>query len=149
MADFIGESNILDGLMLQDYEVRFAGHRFPCLDKGFGTNTPVDVVIRPEDIDVVQADSTHITGEVTNVTFKGVHYEIIVDVAGFKWMIQSTDCREVGDRIGLSLTPDDIHVMAKSEYSGQFGDYSTFSDEMEEDMAASGGEEGAGNEDEL
>ncbi len=149
VADFIGESNILDGLMLQDYEVRFAGHRFPCLDKGFGTNTPVDVVIRPEDIDVVQADSTHITGEVTNVTFKGVHYEIIVDVAGFKWMIQSTDCREVGDRIGLSLTPDDIHVMAKSEYSGQFGDYSTFSDEMEEDMAASGGEEGAGNEDEL
>ena len=132
--------------MLEDYQVKFAGHRFKCLDKGFGTNTPVDVVIRPEDIDVVQADSTHITGVVTNVTFKGVHYEIIVDVAGFKWMIQSTDCRAVGDRIGLSLTPDDIHVMAKSEYSGQFGDYSTFSDEMEEDMAG-GEEEGAGNED--
>ena len=95
---------------------------------------------------MVQADSTHITGVVTNVTFKGVHYEIIVDVAGFKWMIQSTDFRAVGDRIGLSLTPDDIHVMAKSEYSGQFGDYSTFSDEMEEDMAAAG-EEGAPGED--
>ncbi|WP_322174332.1 ABC transporter ATP-binding protein [Acutalibacter caecimuris] len=144
VADFIGESNILDGLMLEDYQVKFAGHRFQCLDKGFGTNTPVDVVIRPEDIDVVQADSTHITGEVTNVTFKGVHYEIIVDVAGFKWMIQSTDCRQVGDRIGLSLTPDDIHVMAKSQYSGKFGDYSTFSDEMEEDRLAS--EEGSGDE---
>ncbi len=136
VADFIGESNILDGLMLEDYSVKFAGHKFQCLDKGFGTNTPVDVVIRPEDIDVVQADSTHITGEVTGVTFKGVHYEIIVDVAGFKWMIQSTDYRAVGDRIGLSLTPDDIHVMSKSAYSGRFGDYSTFSDEMEEDMAA-------------
>ena len=137
VADFIGESNILDGLMLEDYWVKFAGHKFRCLDKDFGTNTPVDVVIRPEDIDVVEPDSTHITGEVTAVTFKGVHYEIIVDVAGFKWMIQSTDCREVGDRIGLSLTPDDIHVMAKSEYSGTFGDYSTFSDEMEEDILAS------------
>ncbi len=136
VADFIGESNILDGLMLEDYSVKFAGHKFQCLDKGFGRNTPVDVVIRPEDIDVVQADSTHITGEVTGVTFKGVHYEIIVDVAGFKWMIQSTDYRAVGDRIGLSLTPDDIHVMSKSAYSGRFGDYSTFSDEMEEDMAA-------------
>ncbi len=146
VADFIGESNILDGVMLEDYSVRFAGHTFRCLDKGFGKNTPVDVVIRPEDIDVVQADSTHITGEVTAVTFKGVHYEIIVDVAGFKWMIQSTDFRAVGDRIGLSLTPDDIHVMAKSEYSGMFGDYSTFSDEMDEDMQAGGEEEGKTDE---
>lgn len=146
VADFIGESNILDGLMLQDYKVRFAGHTFDCLDGGFGKNVPVDVVIRPEDIDVVDADSTHITGEVTAVTFKGVHYEIIVDVAGFKWMIQSTDYRAVGDRIGLSLTPDDIHVMRKSEYSGTFGDYSTFSDEMEEDITAS---EEAQNEDEI
>ena len=136
VADFIGESNILDGLMLEDYRVRFAGHTFQCLDKGFGVNTPVDVVIRPEDIDVVQPDSTHITGEVTGVTFKGVHYEIIVDVGGFKWMIQSTDYRAVGDRIGLALTPDDLHVMAKSEYSGMFGDYSTFSDEMGEALEA-------------
>ncbi len=142
VADFIGESNILDGLMLEDYQVKFAGQRFKCLDKGFGENTPVDVVIRPEDIDVVEPDSTHITGEVTNVTFKGVHYEIIVDVAGFKWMIQSTDYRAVGDRIGLSLTPDDIHVMAKSQYSGTFGDYSTFSDEMEEDINQTAAEEG-------
>jgi spermidine/putrescine ABC transporter ATP-binding subunit len=134
VADFIGESNILDGTMMDDYRVRFAGHVFQCLDKGFGKNTKVDVVIRPEDIDIVSLDSSDIIGEVTSITFKGVHYEIIVDVSGFKWMIQSTDCQEVGNRIGLSLMPDDIHVMAKSEYSGTFGDYSTFSDEMEEDM---------------
>ena len=146
VADFIGESNILDGLMVRDFEVKFAGQRFKCLDKGFGENTPVDVVIRPEDIDVVEPDSTHITGEVTNVTFKGVHYEIIVDVAGFKWMIQSTDYRAVGDRIGLSLTPDDIHVMAKSQYSGTFGDYSTFSDEMEEDINQTAEQEGGDDE---
>ncbi len=146
VADFIGESNIRDGLMVRDFEVKFAGHRFKCLDKGFGDNIPVDVVIRPEDIDVVEPDSTHITGEVTNVTFKGVHYEIIVDVAGFKWMIQSTDYRAVGDRIGLSLTPDDIHVMAKSQYSGMFGDYSTFSDEMEEDINQTAEQEGGDDE---
>ena len=134
VADFIGESNILDGMMQDDYRVKFAGHIFQCLDKGFGKNKPVDVVIRPEDIDIVGADSSHINGEVTSVTFKGVHYEIIVDVSGFKWMIQSTDKQEIGARIGLSLTPDDIHVMEKSEYSGMFGDYSTFSDEMEEDL---------------
>lgn len=137
VADFIGESNILDGVMLEDYSVKFAGHVFRCLDGGFGKNTPVDVVIRPEDIKVVEPNSTLITGDVTAVTFKGVHYEIIVDVAGFKWMIQSTECHQVGDRIGLSLTPNDIHVMHKSEYSGMFGDYSTFSDEMGEDIDAS------------
>ena len=137
VADFIGESNILDGIMLEDYSVKFAGHVFRCLDSGFGRNVAVDVVIRPEDIKVVEPDSTLITGEVTAVTFKGVHYEIIVDVAGFKWMIQSTECRQPGDRIGLSLTPNDIHVMHKSEYSGKFGDYSTFSDEMGEDIMAS------------
>lgn len=144
VADFIGESNILDGLMLEDYRVKFAGHIFQCLDGGFGSNTPVDVVIRPEDIKVVEPNSTLITGEVTAVTFKGVHYEMIVDVAGFKWMIQSTSCRGVGDRIGLDLTPEDIHVMAKSEYSGMFGDYSTFSDEMEEDKLST--EEGDADE---
>ena len=134
VADFIGESNIIDALMVEDYKVKFGGLTFECLDKGFGKNKPVDVVIRPEDIDVVEPGKSYITGEVTNVTFKGVHYEIIVDVDGFKWMIQSTDFQEVGAQIGLSLTPDDIHVMNKSEYSGTFGDYSTFSDEMEEDI---------------
>ena len=138
VADFIGESNILDGTMIEDYLVEVAGIRFKSLDSGFGKMAPVDVVIRPEDIDMCPADSSgaHIIGEVTSVTFKGVHYEIIVDVDGFKWMIQSTDFVKVGDRIGLTLTPDDIHVMKKSKYSGTFGDYSTFSDEMEEDLLA-------------
>nr|WP_319488266.1 spermidine/putrescine ABC transporter ATP-binding protein [uncultured Caproiciproducens sp.] len=133
VADFIGESNILDGVMREDYLAEFAGHPFKCVDKGFKKDEPVDVVIRPEDIDVVEPDASHISGNVTSVNFKGVHYEIIVDVRGFKWMIQSTDYQEVGKKIGLVLQPDDIHIMHKSEYSGMFGDYSTFSDEMDED----------------
>lgn len=85
VADFIGESNILDGVMVDDYLAEFAGQRFRCVDKGFAKNEPVDVVIRPEDIDVVAPDESPLSGVVTSVTFKGVHYEIIVDVAGFKW----------------------------------------------------------------
>lgn len=133
VADFIGESNILDGIMHEDYVVEFAGHKFQCVDYGFKPDEPVDVVIRPEDIEVVEPDTCHLTGTVTSVNFRGVHYEIIVDVRGFKWMIQSTDFQEVGKKIGLFLQPDAIHIMHKSEYSGMFGDYSTFSDEMEED----------------
>ena len=142
VADFIGESNILDGVMLDDYLVKFFGRKFQCVDKGFEKNEPVDVVIRPEDIDIVPTGSAaaHINGVVTSVTFKGVHYEIIVDVDGFKWMIQTTDSANVGDKIGLALTPDDIHVMAKSVYSGTMGDYSTFSDEMEEALQEEGSE---------
>lgn len=134
VADFIGESNIVDGFMLDDFKVRFAGKIFDCLDSGFGKGKPVDVVIRPEDIKVVPLDKAQISGEVTNVTFKGVHYEIIVDVDGFKWMIQSTEFEKEGSKIGMLMTPYDIHVMDKSEYSGTMGDYSTFSDEMEEDI---------------
>ncbi|WP_277668528.1 spermidine/putrescine ABC transporter ATP-binding protein [Caproiciproducens galactitolivorans] len=140
VADFIGESNILDGIMHEDYLVEFAGHPFKCVDKGFQTDEPVDVVIRPEDIDVVEPDASHLSGTVTSVNFKGVHYEIIVDVHGFKWMIQSTDYQEVGNRIGLSIQPDDIHIMHKSEYSGMFGDYSSFSDEMDEESQPEGKE---------
>lgn len=140
VADFIGESNILDGIMHEDYLVEFAGHPFKCVDKGFQTDEPVDVVIRPEDIDVVEPDASHLSGTVTSVNFKGVHYEIIVDVHGFKWMIQSTDYQEVGNRIGLSIQPDDIHIMHKSEYSGMFGDYSSFSDEMDEESQLEGKE---------
>ena len=146
VADFIGESNILDGVMLEDYLCSFAGKKFRCVDAGFQKNENVDVVIRPEDIDVVEADSTHLTGTVTNVTFKGVHFEIIVDVEDFKWMIQSTDYQPVGAKIGLRIQPEDIHIMKKSVYSGTFGDYSTFSDEMEEDAAK---EEEAEREDEV
>ncbi len=131
VADFIGESNIVDGVMHEDYLVSFSGKKFRCLDNGFEKNEPVDVVVRPEDVDVVSVERGMLTGVVTSVTFKGVHYEIIVDIGGFKWMIQTTDYVENGASIGLYIEPDAIHVMKKSEFSGMFGDYSTFSEEME------------------
>ena len=132
VADFIGESNILDGVMLDDYLVKFFGRKFECVDKGFEKNEPVDVVIRPEDIDIVPADQGHLCGTVTSVTFKGVHYDTIVDFKGYKWLIQTTDYHEVGEVIGIILNPDDIHIMKKSEYSGLFGDYSSYSAEYDE-----------------
>jgi len=144
VADFIGESNILDGFMRRDYEVEFFGHRYQCLDKGFSRNEPVDVVIRPEDIDIVPPDGNHLTATVTNVIFKGIFYDTFVDVGDFKWLIQTTDYHEIGDEIGISLDPDAIHVMKKSDYSEQFGDYSSYSaeyDEMEEDPEGEGDEE--------
>ena len=146
VADFIGESNIVDGIMRQDFRVTFSGHTFTCVDKGFAKNENVDVVIRPEDVDIVPIEKGMLRGTVTSVTFMGVHYEIIIDINGFKWMIQTTDSASVGDRIGLALTPDDIHVMAKSVYSGTMGDYSSFSDEMGEALQASeeGGADDAG-----
>ena len=131
VADFIGESNILDGNMKEDFKAEFSGHIFQCLDKGFANGEDVDVVIRPEDIIVTDYDKGMISGTVTSVTFKGVHFEIIVDIKGFKWMIQSTKEQKVGDEIGLIIEPDSIHIMKKSKYSGLYGDYSTFSDEIE------------------
>ena len=132
VADFIGESNILDGVMLNDFSVSFSGHTFTCLDKGFGAKEPVDVVVRPEDVDIVSPDKGMLQGVVTSVTFMGVHYEVIVDIGGFKWMIQTTDFVDVNEKIGLYIEPDAIHVMKKSEYSGMFGDYSSFSNELDE-----------------
>ena len=131
VADFIGESNIVDGVMLEDRRARFSGHTFDCVDGGFAPNEQVDVVVRPEDVDVVAPEAGMLRGLVTGVTFKGVHYEIIVDVAGFKWMIQTTDFVEEGATIGLYIEPDAIHIMKKSEFSGMFGDYSSFSDELD------------------
>ena len=131
VADFIGESNIVDGVMLADYRVKLAGHTFDCVDGGFEANEPVDVVIRPEDVDVVPVEKGMLSGLVTGVTFKGVHYEIIVDVKGFTWMIQTTDFGAEGETIGLSIDPDAFHIMKKSEFSGMFGDYSSFSDELD------------------
>ena len=131
VADFIGESNIVDGVMLEDKKVRFSGKIFDCVDGGFGPSEQVDVVVRPEDVDVVAPDKGMLTGQATSVTFKGVHYEIIVDIGGFKWMIQSTDYVAPGQTIGLYIEPEAIHVMKKSKYSGMFGDYSSFSDEMD------------------
>ena len=132
VADFIGESNILDGVMLADRKVRFSGHTFTCVDSGFEVKEPVDVVIRPEDVDIVPEERGMLRGTVTSVTFLGVHYEIIVDIGGFKWMIQTTDFVDVDEHIGLYIEPDAIHIMKKSEYSGMFGDYSSYSDEMDE-----------------
>ena len=132
VADFIGESNILDGVMLEDKKVSFAGHVFQCVDGGFGKREAVDVVVRPEDVDIVPEEKGQLRGVVTSVTFLGVHYEIIVDINGFKWMIQTTDFADVDDRVGLFIEPDAIHIMKKSKYSGMFGDYSSFSDEMDE-----------------
>ncbi|MBQ6898809.1 MAG: ABC transporter ATP-binding protein, partial [Clostridia bacterium] len=132
VADFIGESNIVDGIMKEDRIVEFSGHVFDCLDGGFGKNEAVDVVVRPEDVDVVPVSEGMLTGKVTSVTFKGVHYEIIVDIGGFLWMIQSTDIQYEGSEIGLVIEPDAIHIMKKSEYSGTFGDFSSYSDEFDE-----------------
>ncbi len=132
VADFIGESNILDGVMKADYRACFSGREFECLDSGFGVNEPVDIVVRPEDVDIVKKDEGMLNGIVTSVTFRGVHFEIIVDIGGFKWMIQTTDEHKEGDEVGLFIEPDAIHVMKKSKYSGKFGDYSSYSDELDE-----------------
>ena len=132
VADFIGESNIVDGIMREDFKVTFSGHTFECVDKGFEKNEPVDVVVRPEDVDIVPLEKGMLQGLITSVTFMGVHYEIIVDINGFKWMIQTTDYAAEGEKVGIYIEPDAIHIMKKSEYSGMFGDYSSYSMEMDE-----------------
>ena len=140
VADFIGESNIIDGIMRADGVVEIFNRKFKCLDGGFAPDEPVDVVIRPEDVDIVPEDQGQLRGTVTSVTFKGMQYDIIVDFYGFKWLIQTTDLSPVGTRIGIKIDPDGIHVMSKSPYSGMFGDYSSYSEEYEE-MEESGDEE--------
>ncbi len=151
VADFIGESNILDGIMHTDFVVEIFNRKFKCLDKGFAPMEPGDVVIRPEDIEIVAPDKGRLQGTVTSVTFKGVHYDTIVDFKGYKWLIQTTDYHEVGSVIGIILNPDDIHIMKKSDYSGMFGDYSSHSAEYDEindpDFDADEAEEDADDED--
>ena len=110
VADFIGESNIIDGVMLRDFRVEFAGQEFTCVDKGFA---PKEVVVRPEDIQIVPAIQGQLTGVVENVIFKGVHYEMHVRQAGFEWMIHSTQAAQVGELIGMNIGPDEIHIMKK------------------------------------
>lgn len=133
VADFIGESNIVDAIMLDDYKVTFGGVKFKCLDAGFEKNEFVEAVVRPEDIKIVEVGAkAALNGTITGVTFKGVHFEILVDVGGFIWMIQTIqEGLKVGDKIGMYIEPDAIHIMKRSEYSGEFGDYSYFSDEMD------------------
>jgi spermidine/putrescine transport system ATP-binding protein len=132
VADFIGESNIIDGIMRADGVVEIFNRKFQCLDGGFAKDEPVDVVIRPEDVDIVDEEAGQLKGTVTAVTFKGVHYDTIVDFYGFKWLIQTTDYCPVDSHIGIKIDPDGIHVMKKSHYSGMFGDYSSYSEEYEE-----------------
>lgn len=115
VADFIGESNIVDGVMHDDFDVSFAGGRFVCVDKGFAKDEPVDVVIRPEDIDCVPESEGMWSGTVESIVFKGVHYEILVDSGDAHWMIHSTDPQTPGSRVGMKITPDDIHIMHKSD----------------------------------
>ena len=115
VADFIGESNILDGIMKKDLLVELFGNEFECVDKGFGENTPVDVVIRPEDIKLIDAADAKITGIVESVTFKGVHYEMVIDAYDFSWLVHSTKAAEVGSAVGISFDPYDIHIMRKME----------------------------------
>ena len=115
VADFIGESNIIDGVMYEDFEVDFAGQAFHCVDKGFNLNERVDVVIRPEDIIVGDYETSPISGQVESVIFKGVHFEITVDAHGYKWLIHSTQSQEVGALIGMNVKPSDIHIMRKME----------------------------------
>lgn len=115
VADFIGESNIMDGLMHKDYLVEFANDYFECLDKGFAPMEQVQVVIRPEDISVVPVEGAKLTGLVDSIIFKGVHYEIMVDSLGQNWMIHSTRYVEPGTLIGMEVTPNDIHIMKRTE----------------------------------
>lgn len=114
VADFIGESNILPGVMIRDRYVSFGGHDFVCVDSGFGENTPVDIVVRPEDVRIVAREAGMLEGTVETVTFKGVHYEMTIRSAdGFEWLVQSTAMTPVGETIGMNIGPDEIHVMRK------------------------------------
>ena len=115
VAAFIGESNILHGTMIEDDLVEMCGRQFECVDEGFGHNTPVDVVVRPEDVMVVGEDVGMLVGEVTSVTFKGVHYEMVVRAGSFDWRIHSTTMQPVGSRVGLTIVPFNIHIMARSD----------------------------------
>ena len=114
VADFIGESNIIDGVMLEDRKVEFCGREFECVDSGFGHNTPVDVVIRPEDLRLVYAGDGLLQGVVESIVFKGVHYEMMVRTEHFTFTVHSTMAEPVGKTVGLTVIPFDIHIMHKN-----------------------------------
>ena len=115
VADFIGESNILTGVMLEDYKVEFSNNIFTCVDSGFNKNESIDVVIRPEDIEITTIDKGMLTGKVNSVTFKGVHYEIEVETKDNKWIVHNTKSANVGSTVGLIIDPEAIHIMRKVE----------------------------------
>ena len=113
VAGFIGESNIIEGTMIRDYLVAFDGFEFECVDKGFEDNEEIEVVLRPEDLDIVDPGQAKIRGIVRNITFKGVHYEILIETELRTYMVHTTDYAEVGREVGLKFGPEDIHVMCK------------------------------------
>lgn len=113
VADFIGESNIIKGKMLKDFTVEFANKVFECLDKGFSENEEIDAVVRPEDIKLVSEEKGMISGRVKSVTFKGVHYEMLVEEQDYIWTIHSTQMVETGSRVGMVMNPNDIHIMKR------------------------------------
>ena len=113
VAGFIGESNIIEGVMIEDYLVEFDGFRFECVDKGFEDMEEIEVVLRPEDLDIVDPADAQIKGVVRNITFKGVHYEILIETERRTYKVQTTDYAEVGREVGLKFGPEDIHVMCK------------------------------------
>ncbi len=123
VADFIGESNIFKGIMKKDYLVTYEEIDLECLDAGFEENEEIDIVIRPEDVKVVGYNESQIRGTVTDVVFKGVHYEMCFDIDGVQWLCHSTKEEKVGEKIGIFLVPDDIHIMKKSEYSEKLRRY--------------------------
>lgn len=113
VADFIGDANILNGIMIDDCRVKVLGEELECVDKGFGQNTPVDIVIRPEDIEIVKPEQAKLVGEVTEVVFKGVHYEMTVMCKGCEWIVHSTECAPVGSKVGMKIIPFNIQIMNK------------------------------------
>ena len=115
VADFIGDSNILDGTMIQDKVVEILGVKIPCVDEGFGNNTPVDVVIRPEDIEIVEPEKGFMEGDITSVIFKGVHYEIEIMANGFEWLFHTTLLHNAGEHVGINVIPFNIQIMNKPE----------------------------------
>ena len=119
VADFIGESNIIDGVMIEDHLVVILDTRFPCVDEGFGQNCPVDVVIRPEDVELVEPEEGIIDGTVISIIFKGVHYEIEVLANGFEWLVHTTKMHEVGSEVGIRVIPFNIQIMNKPESSDE------------------------------
>ena len=119
VADFIGDSNIIDGTMIQDKVVEILGVKIPCVDEGFGNNTPVDVVIRPEDIEIVEPEKGFMEGDITSVIFKGVHYEIEIVANGFEWLVHTTLLHNVGEHVGINVIPFNIQIMNKPESSDE------------------------------
>ena len=115
MADFIGDSNIIDGIMMEDRVVKICDTIFPCIDEGFGRNKPVDVVIRPEDLIIGQPGEGRLDGEITHNVFIGVHYEMEIEAGGFLWLAQNTKSYPVGTKVSLDVIPENIQIMHKPQ----------------------------------